>query len=55
MKWPKSVEKIEIEGGGLEKLGGPPDGVPPLHMSGCATGGWGRFCPPLMFFGDIKN
>ena len=37
MKWPKSEEKIEI--GGLEKLGGPPDGVPPpsSQMSGCAT------------------
>ena len=28
IKWPKSEEKAEIEGGGLEKLGGPPDDVP---------------------------
>ena len=39
MKWPKSEEKIEIGWGALEKLGGPPDGVPlPSQMSGCATG-----------------
>ena len=27
MKWPEFEAKIKI--GGLEKLGGPPDGVPP--------------------------
>ena len=38
MKWPKSEKKIDIGGGGeLEKLGGPPDGVPPSQKSGCAT------------------
>ena len=36
----ESEEKVKIGdgGGGLEKLEGPPDGVPsPLQMSGCAT------------------
>ena len=30
MKWPKSEEKIKIGRGAPEKLGGPPEGVPPI-------------------------
>ena len=41
MKWPKSVEKIEIGGGELEKLGGPPDGVPPPPL---IANVWLRHC-----------
>ena len=39
MKWPKSEEKIEMGGGGLEKLGGLRMVCPPAaSMFGCATG-----------------
>ena len=42
MKWPKSEEKINIGKKALEKLWGPPEGVPPSQKSGCATvdGSW---------------
>ena len=40
MKWPKSEEKVENGGGGLEKLGGPPGGVPPPPLANI----WLRHC-----------
>ena len=47
MKWPKSEEKIEI--GGLEKLGGPPDGVPPIANV------WLRHCVYFRYVNDVYH